>query len=115
MIPDLKRHPKNTIAKVSRRHTAALTSGIPPASRATFTQGDSGFVVVRDGAIVLRSSPKQHFFDCPLQLGAAPEYVDGTDTADDAELLSLPVLPGDVVVAGATAADVSLCVLYCVL
>jgi protein phosphatase PTC7 len=63
-------------------------------------QGDSGFVVVRGGQIVLRSSPKQHFFDCPLQFGAYPEHVDDTDTADDAEVYQLPVLPGDVIIAG---------------
>jgi hypothetical protein len=63
-------------------------------------QGDSGFVVVRGGQVVLRSSPKQHFFDCPLQFGAYPEHVDDTDTADDAEIYQLPVLPGDVIIAG---------------
>lgn len=63
-------------------------------------QGDSGFVVVRQGQIVLRSSPKQHFFDCPLQFGSYPEHVDDTDTADDAEIYQLPVLPGDVIIAG---------------
>lgn len=63
-------------------------------------QGDSGFVVVRGGQIVLRSSPKQHFFDCPLQFGSYPEHVDDTDTADDAEVYQLPVLPGDVIIAG---------------
>ncbi|WIA37811.1 hypothetical protein OEZ86_014673 [Tetradesmus obliquus] len=62
--------------------------------------GDSGFIVVRNGEIALRSSPKQHFFDCPLQFGAYPEFVDGTDTADDAEIFHLPVQPGDIVVAG---------------
>jgi protein phosphatase PTC7 len=49
---------------------------------------------------MLRSSPKQHFFDCPLQFGAYPEHVDDTDTADDAEIYQLPVLPGDVIIAG---------------
>lgn len=66
-----------------------------------FLQGDSGFIVVRNGEIAMRSSPKQHFFDCPLQFGAYPEFVDGTDTADDAEVFHLPVQPGDIVVAGA--------------
>jgi len=63
-------------------------------------QGDSGFIVVRNGQIALRSSPKQHFFDCPLQFGSYPEHVDGTDTADDAELYQLPVEVGDIIIAG---------------
>lgn len=63
-------------------------------------QGDSGFIVVRNGQIALRSSPKQHFFDCPLQFGSFPEHVDGTDTADDAELYQLPVEVGDIIIAG---------------
>lgn len=67
-------------------------------------QGDSGFIVVRNGQVVLRSSPKQHFFDCPLQFGAYPEHVDDTDTADDAELYTLPVMPGDIIIAGGGAA-----------
>jgi protein phosphatase PTC7 len=68
-------------------------------------QGDSGFIVVRNGEIAMRSSPKQHFFDCPLQFGAYPEFVDGTDTADDAEVFHLPVQPGDIVVAGAASSS----------
>ncbi len=63
-------------------------------------QGDSGFVVVRQGQVVARSKPLQHYFDCPLQLGAYPEFVEATDTADMADLYSIPLLPGDVVVAG---------------
>jgi protein phosphatase PTC7 len=63
-------------------------------------QGDSGFIVVRNGQIALRSSPKQHFFDCPLQFGSFPEHVDGTDTADDAEVYQLPVEVGDIIIAG---------------
>jgi len=60
--------------------------------------GDSGFVVIRDGQIIHRTTPAQHFFDCPLQFGAYPEYVDGTDTAADAELQTLEVCGGDVIV-----------------
>jgi protein phosphatase PTC7 len=76
-------------------------------------QGDSGFIVVRNGKIAMRSSPKQHFFDCPLQFGAYPEFVDGTDTADDAEIFHLPVQPGDIVVAGG-AAGFRVCSGWCV-
>ena len=36
------------------------------------SQGDSGFVCVRDGAIIRQSEPLQHFFDCPFQFAAVP-------------------------------------------
>ncbi|KIZ01643.1 putative PTC7 protein phosphatase [Monoraphidium neglectum] len=62
--------------------------------------GDSGFLVARGGAIITRSRPLQHFFDCPLQLGAYPEFVDCTDTAAQAEVYEVPLQAGDVIVAG---------------
>ena len=37
-------------------------------------QGDSGFIVVRNGRTVFRTKPEQHFWDCPLQFAAKPEY-----------------------------------------
>jgi len=62
--------------------------------------GDSGFLVFKGGKTALRSSPLQHFFDCPLQFGAYPEHVDATDSADQAQLYHVPVEPGDVIIAG---------------
>jgi protein phosphatase PTC7 len=62
--------------------------------------GDSGFLLIRAGAVAFRSPPLQHFFDCPLQFGAAPEFTSDTDTAADAQVYRLPVLPGDVIVLG---------------
>ncbi|KAI8465998.1 MAG: phosphatase 2C-like domain-containing protein [Monoraphidium minutum] len=62
--------------------------------------GDSGFVVARKGAIVARSRPLQHWFDCPFQMGAYPEFVDATDTAANADIFEVPLQPGDVIVAG---------------
>lgn len=62
--------------------------------------GDSGFVVIRNGKVVARSKPLQHYFDCPLQFGAFPEFVEATDTADMADIYSIPLAPGDVIVAG---------------
>ena len=62
--------------------------------------GDSGFMVVRNGTVVFQTPPLQHFFDCPLQLGAYPEYVEATDYAADAETYTLNVMPGDVIVMG---------------
>jgi len=62
--------------------------------------GDSGFIVVRDGEIVLKTEPQQHFFDCPYQLGAAPEYVPETDYASDARRFRTKLQPGDCIVMG---------------
>jgi hypothetical protein len=56
--------------------------------------------VLRGGKVVVRSSPLQHFFDCPLQFGAFPEHVEATDSADNAEIFNLPVQLGDVIIAG---------------
>ncbi len=47
-------------------------------------QGDSGFLLARGGALVFKSPSLQHFFDCPYQFGACPEYVPFTDYADSA-------------------------------
>mmetsp|Transcript_28658 Transcript_28658/g.52680 ORF Transcript_28658/g.52680 Transcript_28658/m.52680 type:complete len:371 (-) Transcript_28658:1403-2515(-) len=62
--------------------------------------GDSGFVIIRDGKNLFKSKPLQHYFDCPLQFGAFPEYVEATDTADMADVYSIPLRRGDVIVAG---------------
>lgn len=62
--------------------------------------GDSGFMIVRDGEKLAQSRPLEHFFDCPLQLGAFPEFVQATDSADDADLYDIPVKPGDVIIVG---------------
>jgi protein phosphatase PTC7 len=63
-------------------------------------KGDSGFVLVRNGEVVFKSPVLQHFFDCPLQFGACPDYSESTDTAEDAAVFELPVQPGDILVAG---------------
>jgi protein phosphatase PTC7 len=62
--------------------------------------GDSGFIVVRNGTVVFQTPPLQHFFDCPLQLGAYPEHVEATDFPSDAQTYTLNVMPGDVIVMG---------------
>lgn len=62
--------------------------------------GDSGFILVRNGTVVFKTRALEHFFDCPYQLGAFPDYTDATDTVDDAEVHDVPVQPGDVIVAG---------------
>eukprot|EP00873_Tetraselmis_striata_P004201 jgi/Tetstr1/424465/TSEL_014994.t1 len=62
--------------------------------------GDSGFAVFRDGKQVFASEPLQHYFDCPLQFGAYPEFVELTDNPTDAQEYKLSIRAGDVVVMG---------------
>jgi protein phosphatase PTC7 len=73
-----------------------LDSGVLDASNL----GDSGFIVARDGEVVLKAPFQEHFFDCPFQLGAAPEYVPETDEATDAAVLSGQVQGGDLIIMG---------------
>ena len=61
--------------------------------------GDSGFLVVRDGTVVMRSEFQEHFFDCPFQL-ASLRFVPETDQATDAAVLSGQVEAGDLIVIG---------------
>lgn len=60
--------------------------------------GDSGFLVIRKGVIVFQSPVLQHFFDCPFQFGAAPEYTPATDYVEDAAVFRVAVQPGDVLI-----------------
>lgn len=56
--------------------------------------GDSGFLVFRQGQLLLRSSIMQHGPNHPYQLGS------NRDTPEDSELIKFSALPGDVVVMG---------------
>lgn len=60
--------------------------------------GDSGFLVIRTGEVVFQSPALQHFFDCPFQFGAAPEYSPATDYVEDAAVFRVVVQPGDVLI-----------------
>jgi protein phosphatase PTC7 len=57
--------------------------------------GDSGCMVIRDGRMVLRTVEQTHAFNFPRQLGTGSQ-----DTPADADRLSIPVLPGDIIVLG---------------
>eukprot|EP00967_Tisochrysis_lutea_P085190 scaffold119390_cov17-Tisochrysis_lutea.AAC.1 len=57
--------------------------------------GDSGFMVIRNKRSIAKSRALQHYFDCPLQFGAFPEFVEATDTAEMADTYSIPLAPGD--------------------
>ncbi|XP_052205399.1 probable protein phosphatase 2C BIPP2C1 [Diospyros lotus] len=54
--------------------------------------GDSGFIVVRNGAVYARSSPDSYEFNCPFQI----EY--GTDPSELVEMYKIDLDEGDVIV-----------------
>jgi len=60
--------------------------------------GDSGIRVLRDGKIVYASRPLMHGFNCPYQL-AYTRLSPNAQTIKDADIETIPVLPGDIIVA----------------
>ncbi|KAH6788277.1 Protein phosphatase 2C family protein [Perilla frutescens var. hirtella] len=58
--------------------------------------GDSGFMIVRDGAILFESPVQQHGFNFTYQL----ERGDQGDLPSSGQVFKISVVPGDVVVAG---------------
>ncbi|XP_047973020.1 probable protein phosphatase 2C 55 isoform X1 [Salvia hispanica] len=58
--------------------------------------GDSGFIVVRDGALIFESPVQQHGFNFTYQL----ERGNQGDLPSSGQVFKIPVVPGDVVVAG---------------
>lgn len=62
--------------------------------------GDSGYMVVRKGQIVHRSSEQQHFFNSPFQLAIPPVERRGevhSDMPEDAEVSSFKIELGDII------------------
>ncbi|KAJ1419720.1 PPM-type phosphatase domain [Sesbania bispinosa] len=58
--------------------------------------GDSGFMVVRDGCTIFRSPVQQHDFNFTYQL----ENGSNGDLPSSGQVFTIPVAPGDVIVAG---------------
>ncbi|KAK1268004.1 putative protein phosphatase 2C 55 [Acorus gramineus] len=58
--------------------------------------GDSGFVVVRQGSTVFRSPVQQHDFNFTYQL----ESGNASDLPSSAQVFTVPVTSGDVIIAG---------------
>ncbi|KAE8709529.1 putative protein phosphatase 2C 80 [Hibiscus syriacus] len=58
--------------------------------------GDSGFIVVRDGSTVFHSPVQQHGFNFTYQLDSG----NNGDLPSSGQVFRIPVLPGDVLVAG---------------
>ena len=68
---------------------------LPPANA-----GDSGFKVIRGGEVVFESTPSQHYFNCPFQLGYMPLSADADDANECAEQYSFKAMEGDIIVVG---------------
>ncbi|CAL5396522.1 unnamed protein product [Camellia sinensis] len=58
--------------------------------------GDSGLIVVRDGCTIFRSPVQQHDFNFTYQL----ESGNGGDLPSSGQVFTIPVAPGEVVIAG---------------
>ncbi|PIN12199.1 Serine/threonine protein phosphatase [Handroanthus impetiginosus] len=58
--------------------------------------GDSGFMVVRDGCTVFKSPSQQHDFNFTYQL----ECGNDGDLPSSGQVFTIPVAPGDVIIAG---------------
>lgn len=58
--------------------------------------GDSGFIVVRDGCTVFHSPVQQRGFNFTYQLASG----DNGDLPSSGQVFRIPVLPGDVIIAG---------------
>nr|XP_018667237.1 protein phosphatase PTC7 homolog [Ciona intestinalis] len=66
----------------------------------TANLGDSGFMVVRKGEVVHRSTEQQHFFNTPFQLSVPPaEHREEVlnDAAEDADTTSFDLELGDII------------------
>lgn len=57
--------------------------------------GDSGLVVIRDGAIVYRTTEQQHYFNCPYQIGT-----DSLDTVEVGGPIDIKLQHGDWIIMG---------------
>lgn len=61
--------------------------------------GDAGALVAREGEVVYQTSPQQHEFNLPYQLGWAKVYPEG-DRPEASERSEISLSPGDVLVLG---------------
>ncbi len=63
--------------------------------------GDSGFMVIREGSILLESTEHQHEFNYPYQLGIGKNgKPHGDDRPTDAEVYRMHLEQGDIIVMG---------------
>ncbi|XP_062102362.1 probable protein phosphatase 2C 80 isoform X2 [Humulus lupulus] len=106
-VSAIQEEPKGSIdpARVlEKAHSGTKARGSSTACIITLTEkelhainlGDSGFIVVRDGCTVFRSPVQQHGFNFTYQLESG---TDG-DLPSSGQVFTIPVSPGDVIIAG---------------
>ncbi|OVA04543.1 Protein phosphatase 2C (PP2C)-like domain [Macleaya cordata] len=106
-VSAIQEEPKGSIdpARVlEKAHSSTKAKGSSTACIIALTEqginainlGDSGFVVVRDGCTVFRSPVQQHDFNFTFQL----ESGNDGDLPSSGQVFTIPVAPGDVIVAG---------------
>lgn len=84
--------------------SATLTSlSIDKINHVLYTSnlGDSGFIIIRSGAIYDLSSPQQHFFNAPFQLANAPRERKNAmrDKPELADFKNMVIKSGDIILA----------------
>lgn len=106
-VEAIQEEPKGSIdpARVlEKAHSSTKAKGSSTACIIALTEqglnainlGDSGFMVVRDGCTVFRSPVQQHDFNFTYQL----ECGSNGDLPSSGQVFTIPVAPGDVIVAG---------------
>ncbi|KAJ6722558.1 PROTEIN PHOSPHATASE [Salix koriyanagi] len=106
-VTAIQEEPKGSIdpARVlEKAHSSTKAKGSSTACIIALTEqglhainlGDSGFIVVRDGCTVFQSPVQQHGFNFTYQL----ENGNNGDLPSSGQVFTIPVAPGDVIVAG---------------
>lgn len=106
-VTAIKEEPKGSIdpARVlEKAHSSTKAKGSSTACIIALTGegvhainlGDSGFIVVRDGCTIFRSPVQQHDFNFTYQL----ESGNNGDLPSSGQVFTIPVAPGDVIIAG---------------
>lgn len=106
-VDAIKEEPKgciDTARVLEKAHASTKAKGSSTACIIALTEqglcainlGDSGFIVVRDGCTVFRSPVQQHDFNFTYQL----ESGNSGDLPSSGQVFTIPVAPGDVIIAG---------------
>ncbi|PON67716.1 PPM-type phosphatase domain containing protein [Parasponia andersonii] len=106
-VTAVREEPKGSIdpARVlEKAHSGTKAKGSSTACIISLTEkelhainlGDSGFIVVRDGCTIFQSPVQQHGFNFTYQL----ESGTGGDLPSSGQVFTIPVSPGDVIIAG---------------
>lgn len=86
----------HSITKAKGSSTACIIALTNQRSLQAINLGDSGFIVVREGCTIFQSPVQQHGFNFTYQLESGNEG----DLPSSGQVFTIPVVPGDVIVAG---------------